>query len=83
MCRLDINSKEWQIFQSKPEINEIDPQGRYRHEIAFDKEKIYIFGGGNSIEVFALDEIPTFVLATKKWIRLKTEPGEFDKIVCI
>lgn len=75
--KLDIHTKEWEIYQSKPEINEIDPKGRYRHEIAFDNQKIYVFGGGSSLEVFALDEIPAFIFATKKWIMLKTKPGQF------
>ena len=51
--------------------------GRYRHEIAFDKGNIFVFGGGSSVEVFALDTIPVFNVITKKWTRVKTDPGNY------
>lgn len=51
-----------------------DPKGRYRHEIAYDDNFIYVFGGGTSEEAYDLETIPAFDLKHNKWIQIKTKP---------
>lgn len=54
--------------------NPDDPQGRYRHEIAYDDNHIYVFGGGTSEIAYNLETIPAFDLKQSKWISIKTKP---------
>lgn len=49
-----------------------EPEGRYRHEVAFDGKNIYILGGGTADDAFDFCEIPVFNIETRQWSRLKT-----------
>lgn len=62
------------IARSRPEIDSIQPIGRYRHEIAIDDKFIYIFGGGTAETVFDLQTLPAFDLINRKWCKIETLP---------
>lgn len=50
--RLDLRSNVWEsVYICSGKCN-MEPEGRYRHEIAFDGKMIYIFGGGTGAEAF-------------------------------
>lgn len=53
--------------------SDYEPEGRYRHEVAFDGKNIYILGGGTADEVFDFFDIPMFNVDTKCWHRVKTK----------
>lgn len=45
--RLDLQTKVWeQIFLSNP--GRVEPAGRYRHELAFVGDRIFVLGGGTA-----------------------------------
>lgn len=78
--RLNLFTKHWEcIYMCRNDIRPDDPKGRYRHEVAFDGNAIYVIGGGTSDIAYALDEIPTFCLRTNKWKTIKTLPD--DRII--
>lgn len=73
--RLDMRTRTWEfIGPSQPHIQPHDPNGRYRHELAADKEHILVFGGGTTSGTFSLDTIPAFHLASQRWVEYKTRP---------
>lgn len=73
--RLDLQTREWELVgPSRPNTRVGDPAGRYRHELAADNEHILVFGGGTTIETFALDTLPAFHLETAKWVEYQTKP---------
>jgi N-acetylneuraminic acid mutarotase len=52
--RLDMRTGVWECKYSC--IGNLDePVGRYRHELGFDGEKIYILGGGTADEAFGFE----------------------------
>lgn len=61
------------MAESRPEINELDPPGRYRHEIAHDNKSIFILGGGASEHTFGLKNLPAFDTDTRKWSVVHTQ----------
>lgn len=70
--RLNLNTREWEIvFICKGQAN-YEPEGRYRHEVAFDGRYIYVIGGGTADKSFDLDEIPVFDTETNTWSKKKT-----------
>lgn len=72
--RLNVSSKTWECaYACRQDIRD-DPPGRYRHEIAFDGEKIYIIGGGTSDSAFSLSSIPTYTLKRNEWTYTATKP---------
>lgn len=72
--RLDLVTKVWEcVCISKESIQE-DPKGRYRHEIAYDENFIYVLGGGTSEVAYDLEIIPAFDLKENKWTQIKTKP---------
>jgi Galactose oxidase, central domain/Kelch motif len=80
LFRLDFTAHRWELLAiSRPEIDSIQPIGRYRHEIAIDSKYIYIFGGGTSDQVFDLKILPAFNLAERKWEHIETYPDKDDK----
>lgn len=57
-----------------------DPKGRYRHEIAYDDQYIYVFGGGTSDVAYDLETVPAFDIKKSKWITIKTRPDANAKL---
>lgn len=51
-----------------------DPKGRYRHEIAYDEQFIYVLGGGTSTVAYSLEQLPAFNMELGKWEYIKTKP---------
>lgn len=51
-----------------------DPEGRYRHEVVYDGNHIFILGGGTSMSVYDLQTIPAFNLKTNTWDYFETKP---------
>eukprot|EP00794_Sanderia_malayensis_P015664 gene15664-17244_t len=43
------------------------PTSRYRHEIVFNDDYFYVFGGGTKTELFGLDTISRFSFTTHQW----------------
>lgn len=72
--RLNLITYEWELVYHCDEYNEDDPPGRYRHELAYDGEQIYVLGGGTSQVAFTLSEIPAFNLKTNTWKMVQTKP---------
>lgn len=71
--RLDFQNHKWELLAtSRPQIDPIEPIGRYRHEIAIDERFIYIFGGGTADRVFDLKSLPCYDLQTRKWRTIST-----------
>lgn len=58
------------------------PAGRYRHEVAFDGEHIYILGGGTNVTAFDLEYIPTFNINEKKWAKKQTKRDPIERQNC-
>lgn len=50
-----------------------DPKGRYRHEIAYDENFVYILGGGTQDQSFDLEIVPAYSFNDNKWIFVKTK----------
>lgn len=49
--RLNLKTGQWEaVYTCKGTDNE--PPGRYRHEVAFDGDRIYVLGGGTSTESY-------------------------------
>lgn len=77
--RLNFRNKKWELVaRSRPEIDPIQPVGRYRHEIASDERYIYIFGGGNPESVFDLEDLPAYDLKESQWCSIKTLPDPVE-----
>lgn len=73
--RLDMRTRTWEfVGPSQPNIQPHDPKGRYRHELATDKEHILVFGGGTTTCTFSLDTIPAFHVTSQRWVEYKTLP---------
>ncbi|GLH12868.1 Kelch domain-containing protein 10 homolog [Gryllus bimaculatus] len=49
-----------------------EPDGRYRHELAFDGSRIFVMGGGTATDVYGFEKIPAFNLSTGQWETLVT-----------
>lgn len=80
LFRLNFATAQWELLAvSRPEIDPIQPIGRYRHEIAIDSKYVYIFGGGTSDQVFDLKTLPIFDIIERKWNRLETYPNSSDQ----
>ncbi|GAB0093224.1 rap1 GTPase-GDP dissociation stimulator 1 [Sergentomyia squamirostris] len=71
---------EWELVYHCDENNEDDPPGRYRHELAYDGERIYILGGGTSLVAFTLTKIPAFNLKTNTWSMVQTKPDPIHSV---
>ncbi|XP_011691613.1 PREDICTED: kelch domain-containing protein 10 homolog [Wasmannia auropunctata] len=76
--RFDLRTGVWEVVYICSGRDEFEPYGRYRHELAFDGNKIYVLGGGTSIEAYGFSEIPAFDLRTNRWTILYTH-GDTDK----
>lgn len=72
--RLDLVTKIWESVYICNPSNSDDPKGRYRHEIAYDDQYIYMFGGGTSEVAYDLENIPAFDIKQSKWLTINTRP---------
>lgn len=63
----------WEPYYLCQGRGDYEPTGRYRHEVAFDGDCIYILGGGTAEEVFDFIDIPMFDLEMKKWHKRRTK----------
>lgn len=61
--------------------SDYEPEGRYRHEVAFDGQNIYVLGGGTSEDAFGFSEIPLFNVEKKIWYLQKTFRDHSSKYV--
>ncbi|XP_055919312.1 kelch domain-containing protein 10 homolog [Eupeodes corollae] len=72
--RLNLKTKVWEkVYICRPEMRD-DPEGRYRHEVVYDGNHIFILGGGTSMTVYDLQTIPAFNLKTNTWDYFETKP---------
>lgn len=72
--RLDLIARSWECCYVCNENIRDDPKGRYRHEIAYDENYVYILGGGTQSQSFDLETIPAFSFSENKYIFVKTKP---------
>lgn len=70
---MNLNTYVWECCYICNEYLRDDPNGRYRHEIAFDDDYVYIFGGGTQNESFDLETVPAYHFDDNKWIFIKTK----------
>lgn len=70
--RLNLKTQQWEIVYVCDKSSQNEPEGRYRHEVAFDGDNIYVFGGGTAQDTFSLDILPTFNLEKKSWTHTET-----------
>nr|CAB3259254.1 kelch domain-containing protein 10 [Phallusia mammillata] len=66
---LNLHTLNWRKVQPENMTDEL-PLERYRHEIAFDDDHIYVLGGGTSQSVYSLKDIYVFSIPENVW-RLK------------
>ncbi|XP_055838665.1 kelch domain-containing protein 10 homolog [Episyrphus balteatus] len=72
--RLNLKTKVWEnVYICRPEMRD-DPEGRYRHEVVYDGNHIFILGGGTSMTVYDLQTIPAFNLKSNTWDYFETKP---------
>lgn len=67
--KLDLNSLIWEELETSEK-----PKERYRHEVASDGNRIFVFGGGTATESTEFTEIPAFNLQSNKWELVQTQP---------
>lgn len=76
--RLNLLSNVWDgISVSKGLPNE--PLGRYRHELCLLGTKVYVLGGGTSLESFGFEELPVYDYQKNEWCSVATH-GDKDSI---
>lgn len=78
--RLDLLKKVWESVYICRGSSPSEPKGRYRHEIAYDNNYIYVLGGGTSDSAFDLEIVPAFDLRLNKWISIKTQADPSVKL---
>ncbi|KAE8744378.1 hypothetical protein FOCC_FOCC008982 [Frankliniella occidentalis] len=72
--RFNLRTSEWEEVYICKGLSRHEPQGRYRHELAFDGQKVYVLGGGTATESYGFEEIPALDLATYSWETIVTKP---------
>lgn len=73
--RLNLITREWEfVYMCRQDINQDDPEPRYRHELAYDGHLLYVIGGGTSETAFSLRQIPAYDLETNRWTKIDTKP---------
>lgn len=72
--RLDLTTLMWECCYICNENLRDDPRGRYRHEVAYDDDYVYILGGGTQDQSFDLEVLPAYSLNDNKWSFVKTLP---------
>ncbi|CAG0919808.1 unnamed protein product [Notodromas monacha] len=61
---LDMSTMEWKNLWS---MNPLQPKPRYRHEVVFYKNSLWMFGGGTAEDSYELCIVPVFSLITNDW----------------
>ncbi|XP_076160157.1 scruin like at the midline isoform X2 [Ptiloglossa arizonensis] len=79
--RFDLRTGIWEKVYICSGIDQNEPSGRYRHELAFDGRLIYVLGGGTGSESFGFLQIHAFDLEMKKWVMLTTSGDNEDNTV--
>lgn len=79
--RFDLRTNVWEAVYICSGQDQNEPEGRYRHEVAFDGKMIYVLGGGTATDVFGFSKIPAFDLKTNRWTILQTYGDTGDKSV--
>lgn len=74
--RFNLRTSEWEEVYICKGLSRHEPEGRYRHELAFDGQKIYVLGGGTASDSYGFEDIPTLDLVTNSWETMKTKPDE-------
>ncbi|XP_015909567.2 kelch domain-containing protein 10 [Parasteatoda tepidariorum] len=73
---LNLATKEWRQLNKcvgpSHLRSEYEPEPRYRHEIAIEDNKLFVFGGGTAAESFELSRLPVFNLDTNTWFQIAT-----------
>ncbi|KAI4460735.1 kelch domain-containing protein 10 [Holotrichia oblita] len=70
--RLNMKTFFWEAVYICQGQGDYEPEGRYRHEIAFDGQNIYVLGGGTAEHAFGFAEIPVFNVEKRQWYKQKT-----------
>lgn len=69
--RLNLTNGRWELlYKCTGKSNE--PFGRYRHELAYDGQRIFLLGGGTVDLNASLEYLPVFYLNSKKWGCMKS-----------
>jgi hypothetical protein len=55
--RLDLRTGVWEVVYVCEGKGKKEPQGRYRHELAFDGTRIYLLGGGTADDVYGFQVV--------------------------
>ncbi|XP_015599088.1 kelch domain-containing protein 10 isoform X2 [Cephus cinctus] len=79
--RIDLRTGVWESVYICTGADGYEPEGRYRHELAYDGKRIYVFGGGTTLHSPHFSIIPTFDLESNKWMSLATHGKEDCKYV--
>ncbi|KAG7281903.1 hypothetical protein CRUP_031152 [Coryphaenoides rupestris] len=74
--RLDLSTRVWVHLKPKNAPIDLPEERSYRHELAHDRQRIYILGGGTSWTSYPLDKIHAYNLETNYWERIATKPHE-------
>nr|XP_022917539.1 kelch domain-containing protein 10 homolog [Onthophagus taurus] len=72
--KLNMKTQSWESVYICQGKGDYEPEGRYRHEVGFDGQCIYILGGGTVEDVFDFAEIPVFDLEKLQWSVQKALP---------
>lgn len=79
--RLNMETCMWeQLYDGSDEMSK--PEPRYRHEIVYYNDRLYILGGGTSNRTFTLETIPAFNLTKRTWEMLKTVGDDSTAPLC-
>ncbi|XP_034231611.1 kelch domain-containing protein 10 [Thrips palmi] len=74
--RFNLRTSVWEEVYICKGLSRHEPEGRYRHELAFDGQKIYVLGGGTATDSFGFQDIPALNLETNSWETIRTKPDE-------
>ncbi|KAJ1520222.1 hypothetical protein ONE63_004432 [Megalurothrips usitatus] len=72
--RFNLRTQVWEEVYICKGLSSHEPEGRYRHELAFDGRKIYVLGGGTANESYGFQDIPALDLTTNVWETITTKP---------
>ncbi|XP_054278630.1 kelch domain-containing protein 10-like [Macrosteles quadrilineatus] len=73
--RLSLKDAMWEaVYTCKG--SDIEPTGRYRHEVAYFEQRIYLLGGGTAHEAFDFQTVFAFNLTTNTWEKMNTRPDD-------
>lgn len=69
--RLDLQTLTWEEL---PAQSNFVPESRYRHEVACDDSRLFVFGGGTASSTFGFEFVPAFHIPTCQWENIKSIP---------